>query len=56
MSFFEQEYFQKFKFTAAQIDRYVESALRDLDIAKKDQFREVQFTYCHTHEAQQRPL
>ena len=47
MSSFEQEYFQKFKFTKAQIDRYVESALRDLDIARKDQFREVQFTYCY---------
>ena len=47
MSSFEQEYFQKFKFTAAQINRYVESAARDLDIAKKDQFREVQFTYCY---------
>ncbi len=47
MSSFEQEFFQKFKFTAAQIDRYVESAIRDLDIAQKDQFREVQFTYCY---------
>ncbi|HLD87992.1 MAG TPA: hypothetical protein VI955_01560 [Candidatus Omnitrophota bacterium] len=47
MSFFEQEYFQKFKFTVAQINRYVESAVRDLDIARKDQFREVQFTYCY---------
>ncbi len=47
MSSFEQEYFQKFKFTAAQIDRYVESAVRDLDIARKDQFREVKFTYCY---------
>ena len=47
MSFFEREYFQKFKFTAAQIDRYVESAVRDLNIARKDRFREVQFTYCY---------
>jgi len=47
MSFYEQEYFQKFKFTAVQIDRYVEGAERDLDIAQKDQFREVQFTYCY---------
>ena len=47
MSSFEQEYFQKFKFTPAQIDRYVQSAARDLDIARKDQFKEVQFTYCY---------
>ena len=47
MSSFEQEYFQKFTFTAVQIDRYVESAERDLNIAQKDQFREVQFTYCY---------
>ena len=47
MSSFDQEYFQRFKFTAAQIDRYVQSAVRDLDIARKDQFREVQFTYCY---------
>ncbi len=47
MSSFEQEYFQKFKFTPAQINRYVESAVRDLNIARKDQFREVKFTYCY---------
>lgn len=47
MIIFEQEYFVKFEFTSAQIDRYVESALRDLNIAKKDKFREVQFTYCY---------
>ena len=47
MNSFEQEYFQKFKFTTAQINRYVESAVRDLDIARKDQFREVKFTYCY---------
>lgn len=47
MSSFEREYFQKFKFTATQINRYAESATRDLEIAKKDQFREVQFTYCY---------
>ena len=42
-----QEYFQKFKFAPAQIHRYVEAALRDLEIAKKDEFREVKFTYCN---------
>ncbi len=44
---FDQEYFQKFKFTSAQINRYVESAKRDLEIARKDQFIEVKFTYCY---------
>ena len=47
MSSFEQEYFQKFKFTPAQINRYVQAAVRDLNIAQKDQFREVKFTYCY---------
>ncbi len=47
MSSFEQEYFQKFKFTPAQISRYIESAVRDLNIAQKDQFIEVKFTYCY---------
>ena len=42
-----QAYFQKFKFTSSQIRRYVDSAERDLNIARKDQFREVQFTYCY---------
>lgn len=44
---FEDEYFQKFKFTHLQISRYVESAVRDLEIAHKDQFTEVKFTYCY---------
>lgn len=47
MSFYEQEYFQKFKFTPAQIDKYVQSAQRDLEIAQKDHFLDVQFTYCY---------
>ncbi|MBF0479030.1 MAG: hypothetical protein HQL26_06070 [Candidatus Omnitrophica bacterium] len=47
MILYEREYFQKFKFTTAQISRYIESSVRDLDIARKDQFEEVQFTYCY---------
>ena len=47
MTSFEQEYFQKFKFTSVQIQRYIDSAVRDLDIAQKDQFAEVKFTYCY---------
>ena len=47
MTSFEREYFQKFKFTPSQISRYVESALRDLNIARKDPFVEVRFMYCY---------
>ena len=38
MSSFEQEYFQKTKFTAGQIKRYMDNAHRDLTIAQKDPF------------------
>ena len=47
MTSFEDEYFQKFKFTPLQITRYVESAVRDLEIAREDKFTEVRFTYCY---------
>ena len=47
MTSFEGEYFQKFKFTSSQITRYVKGAARDLEIARKDQFTEVKFTYCY---------
>jgi len=43
MTSFEQEYFQKFRFTPSQISRYVENAIRDLEIARKDQYMEVHF-------------
>ena len=38
MTSFEDEYFQKFKFTPLQITRYIESSVRDLEIARKDEF------------------
>ena len=47
MSSYEREYFQKFKFTPSQIERYVQGAVRDLEIAQKDQFLDVRFTYCY---------
>lgn len=47
MTIFEEEYFQKFKFTSAQITRYMQSAVRDIEIARKDSFLEVKFTYCY---------
>ena len=45
MTYFETKYFQKFNFTKQQIDRFFESALRDLKIARQDKFAEVRFTY-----------
>jgi HEPN domain-containing protein len=45
MTYFETKYFQKFSFTKQQIDRFFESALRDLKIARQDKFAEVRFTY-----------
>ena len=43
----QKNYFQKVKFTASQILRYIENAQRDLGIACDDQFIEVKFTYCY---------
>ena len=45
MTYFETKYFQKFSFTKEHIDRFFESALRDLKIARQDKFAEVRFTY-----------
>jgi hypothetical protein len=45
MTYFETKYFQKFSFTKQQINRFFESALRDLKIARQDKFAEVRFTY-----------
>src|SRR3990170_3500458 len=45
MTYFETKYFQKFSFTKQHIDRFFESALRDLKIARQDKFAEVRFTY-----------
>jgi len=45
MTYFETKYFQKFSFTKQQIDRFLESAFRDLKIARQDRFTEVRFTY-----------
>ena len=47
MTRFESDYFQKFKFTPSQITRYLDGALRDLEIAQKDKFSEVRFTYSY---------
>jgi|CXWL01.1.fsa_nt_gi hypothetical protein len=47
MTGFEKEYFQKQKFTPGQIAGYMDNARRDLMIAQKDPFPEVQFTYAY---------
>jgi len=43
----EQEYFKKFNFKSDEIERYLQSALHDLEIAEKDRFSEVKFTYSY---------
>lgn len=45
---FEDNYFIKFKFTAAQVKKNLENALRDFSIAKNDKIVEVKFNYCYT--------
>jgi len=47
MTYFETKYFQKFSFTKQQINRFFESAFRDLNIARQDKFAEVRFTYSY---------
>ncbi len=44
---FEKEYFQTFEFSKSQIERYFRGALRDLEIARKDSFSEVRFSYSY---------
>ena len=45
---FDDKYFAKFKFTKEQIDKNLKNALRDLYIAKKDEFLDVKFNYTYT--------
>lgn len=45
---FDDKYFTKFAFTKEQIDKNLKNALRDLDIAKKDEFLDVKFNYAYT--------
>jgi len=45
---FDDKYFAKFEFTKEQIDANLKNALRDLDIAKKDEFLDVKFNYTYT--------
>ncbi len=43
----DQEFFKKFHFKPEEIERYFQSALHDLEIAEKDRFSEVKFTYSY---------
>ena len=43
----DQEFFKKFNFQSDEIERYLQSALHDLEIAEKDRFSEVKFTYSY---------
>jgi len=45
MTEFEREFFKKQKFAEEEIKRFLENALHDLEIARKDPFSEVRFTY-----------
>ena len=45
MTEFEREFFKEFNFTDEEIKRFLESAFRDLEIARKDKFSEVRFYY-----------
>lgn len=47
MTQFEKEYFQKASLTRPAIKRYLDNVRRDLMIAQKDRFAEVQFTYAY---------
>ena len=47
MTKFEKEYFKKMTFTPQGIKLYLQNARRDLEIAQKDPFPEVQFTYAY---------
>ena len=46
MTHFEKEFFKKFEFEPGEIERHFQSALRDLEIAEKDPFAEVRFSYA----------
>ncbi len=44
---FDKKYFQEFDFSKEDIKQYFENAIRDLDIAQKDNIPEVKFTYSY---------
>ena len=44
---FDKENFQNLKFSANEINQYYQNTLRDLNIAREDDFPEVRFTYSY---------
>ena len=44
---FDKNYFQKLEFSENEIKQYHENTLRDLNIARKDDFPEVRFTFSY---------
>jgi phage pi2 protein 07 len=44
---FENKYFKEFKFSKKQIDRFIYSATKDLEIAKDSNVPEVQFQFAY---------
>jgi hypothetical protein len=47
MTTFDPQFFKKFEFGQKQISGYLRNAARDLEIAEKDSFVEVRFSYCY---------
>jgi hypothetical protein len=47
MTRFDGDHFREFSPTPEEIERYLANARRDLDIAEKDGFIEVRFTYAY---------
>ncbi len=45
---FESRYFNKVSFNKEQIEKNLNNAIKDLDIAKKDKILEVKFNYAYT--------
>ncbi len=44
---FEDKYFKKLNFNQKQIEKYLNSALRDISIAKESKITEVQFQFTY---------
>jgi len=44
---FENKYFKKFEFNKSQIDRYIDSAVKDLKIAKDSNVADVKFQFSY---------
>lgn len=44
---FEDKYFKKFNFSRKQVEKYLNSALKDLNIAKESKITEVKFQFAY---------